>query len=85
MAENFLQPDTEANKPSTRLVFASYFILYVVIVLGVGESQMIAFEDFHWHLACFSCVKCNTLLEGEGFILEEEETYCEECAKRFLN
>ena len=42
---------------------------------------MIAFEDFHWHISCFRCAKCDMSLEGEGFIMEEDDTYCQTCAE----
>ena len=46
---------------------------------------MIAFEEFSWHISCFRCVKCNVSLEGEGFIMEEEDTFCQNCAEELDN
>ncbi|CAK8687852.1 four and a half LIM domains protein 2-like [Clavelina lepadiformis] len=50
-------------------------------ISGIGETKMIAFEDFSWHLGCFKCEKCKMALENKGFVMHEEDTYCEDCAE----
>jgi len=71
-----------SSNTESKQLFLFCLILHPLFSIGLGETQMIAFEDFHWHLNCFRCAACNTVLEGEGFILEEEETYCQDCGEQ---
>ncbi|KAF7235775.1 Four and a half LIM domains protein 3 [Varanus komodoensis] len=49
-------------------------------ITGFGGGKYISFEDRHWHHNCFSCSRCTTSLVGKGFIPENEEILCRECA-----
>lgn len=48
-------------------------------ITGIGGSKMMVFEDMQWHFECFICFTCNIPLEGQGFILHEDEVYCSGC------
>lgn len=55
------------------------------IVLGIGGTRFISFEDRHWHNDCFICGLCKSSLVGRGFITDEEEDIiCPDCAKAKL-
>lgn len=49
-------------------------------ISGVGGAKMMMFEDMHWHFDCFKCSSCELQLEGQGFILSDDNLiYCTEC------
>lgn len=52
--------------------------------IGIGGTRFISFEDRHWHNDCFVCAICQTSLVGRGFITDESEIICPECAKQKL-
>jgi LIM domain len=52
--------------------------------LGIGGTRFISFEDRHWHNDCFICASCKTSLVGRGFITDEADIICPECAKQKL-
>ncbi|CAH1133286.1 unnamed protein product [Ceutorhynchus assimilis] len=66
--ELFAKRCTACNKPIT----------------GIGGTKFISFEDRHWHNDCFFCASCNTSLVGRGFITDQEDIICPECAKQKL-
>lgn len=41
---------------------------------------MISFEDLGWHVGCFTCQTCSALLEGQGFVMLDDDTFCAQCA-----
>lgn len=51
---------------------------------GIGGTRFISFEDRHWHNDCFICASCKTSLVGRGFITDEADIICPECAKAKL-
>lgn len=51
---------------------------------GIGGTRFISFEDRHWHNDCFICASCKTSLVGRGFISDEADIICPECAKARL-
>lgn len=53
-------------------------------LLGIGGTRFISFEDRHWHNDCFICASCNTSLVGRGFITDEADIICPDCAKAKL-
>ena len=53
-------------------------------ITGIGGTRFISFEDRHWHNDCFQCVSCNTSLVGRGFITDDSDIICPECAKQKL-
>jgi LIM domain len=55
------------------------------LILGIGGTRFISFEDRHWHNDCFICGSCKTSLVGRGFISDEDEDIiCPDCAKAKL-
>ena len=46
-----------------------------------GSTKFISFEDRHWHNECFLCSMCQQSLVGKGFITDEENIICPDCAK----
>lgn len=54
------------------------------MVLGIGGTRFISFEDRHWHNDCFICAQCKTSLVGKGFITDGQDIICPECAKQKL-
>ncbi|XP_071053150.1 four and a half LIM domains protein 2 isoform X5 [Onthophagus taurus] len=53
-------------------------------ITGIGGTKFISFEDRHWHNDCFFCAMCHTSLVGRGFITDQEDIICPECAKQKL-
>ncbi|XP_031620250.1 zinc finger protein 431 isoform X2 [Contarinia nasturtii] len=53
-------------------------------ITGIGGTRFISFEDRHWHNDCFICASCKTSLVGRGFITDEADIICPECAKAKL-
>ncbi|XP_076630715.1 four and a half LIM domains protein limpet isoform X2 [Colletes latitarsis] len=53
-------------------------------ITGIGGTRFISFEDRHWHNDCFICAGCKTSLVGRGFITDNEDIICPECAKMKL-
>ncbi|XP_065163065.1 four and a half LIM domains protein 2 isoform X4 [Atheta coriaria] len=53
-------------------------------ITGIGGTKFISFEDRHWHNDCFFCASCRTSLVGRGFITDQEDIICPECAKQKL-
>ncbi|XP_035784525.1 zinc finger protein 454-like isoform X3 [Anopheles albimanus] len=53
-------------------------------ITGIGGTRFISFEDRHWHNDCFICAICKTSLVGRGFITDEQDVICPECAKQKL-
>uniref|UniRef100_A0A670K1I6 Four and a half LIM domains protein 3 n=1 Tax=Podarcis muralis TaxID=64176 RepID=A0A670K1I6_PODMU len=49
-------------------------------ITGFGGGKYVSFEDRHWHHNCFSCSRCAASLVGKGFIPENEEILCRDCA-----
>ncbi|XP_039261106.1 four and a half LIM domains protein 2-like [Styela clava] len=49
-------------------------------ITGLGGGKMISFEDLGWHVDCFTCRTCSTALEGQGFVMLEDDTFCAGCA-----
>lgn len=60
------------------------FHVFFIIILGIGGTRFISFEDRHWHNDCFICATCKTSLVGRGFITDETDIICPECAKQKL-
>ena len=52
--------------------------------LGIGGTRFISFEGRHWHNDCFLCSSCKTSMVGKGFITDNEDILCPECAKKRL-
>jgi len=48
-------------------------------ITGIGGSKMMVYEDMQWHFECFVCFTCSSPLEGQGFILHDDEVYCSAC------
>ena len=44
--------------------------------------RFVSFEGKHWHSSCFSCTSCSSSLVDKGFIAEEGEILCIECARQ---
>lgn len=59
-------------------------IFFVYFIAGIGGTRFISFEDRHWHNDCFTCASCKTSLVGRGFITDETDIICPECAKQKL-
>ncbi|XP_044742918.1 four and a half LIM domains protein 2-like isoform X2 [Chrysoperla carnea] len=53
-------------------------------ITGIGGTRFISFEERHWHNDCFVCASCNTSLVGHGFITDDTDIICPECAKKKL-
>lgn len=53
-------------------------------ITGIGGTRFISFEDRHWHNDCFICASCKTSLVGRGFITDDADIICPECAKAKL-
>ncbi|XP_044752555.1 prickle planar cell polarity protein 3-B isoform X7 [Coccinella septempunctata] len=53
-------------------------------ITGIGGTKFISFEDRHWHNDCFFCAMCRTSLVGRGFITDQDDIICPECAKQKL-
>ncbi|XP_076269314.1 four and a half LIM domains protein limpet isoform X1 [Rhynchophorus ferrugineus] len=53
-------------------------------ITGIGGTKFISFEDRHWHNDCFFCASCRTSLVGRGFITDQDDIICPECAKQKL-
>ncbi|XP_045472471.1 uncharacterized protein LOC123679123 isoform X4 [Harmonia axyridis] len=53
-------------------------------ITGIGGTKFISFEDRHWHNDCFFCAMCRSSLVGRGFITDQDDIICPECAKQKL-
>ncbi|GAB6023468.1 hypothetical protein CHUAL_008247 [Chamberlinius hualienensis] len=53
-------------------------------ITGIGGTRFISFEDRHWHNDCFICAVCRNSLVGKGFITDNQDVLCPECAKERL-
>ncbi|XP_050309425.1 prickle planar cell polarity protein 3-B-like isoform X3 [Anthonomus grandis grandis] len=53
-------------------------------ITGIGGTKFISFEDRHWHNDCFFCASCRSSLVGRGFITDNDDIICPECAKQKL-
>ena len=51
---------------------------------GIGGTRFISFEGRHWHNDCFNCTSCKASMVGKGFITDQEDILCPECAKKRL-
>ena len=60
------------------------FVDNCFLILGIGGTRFISFEDRHWHNDCFICAGCNSSLVGRGFITDGDDIICPECAKQKL-
>ena len=49
---------------------------------GFGNTKFIAFEKLAWHYECFICAMCNGSMVGKGFIQDEGDIICPECARK---
>ena len=49
---------------------------------GFGNTKFIAFEKLAWHYECFICASCNESMVGKGFIQDEGNIICPECARK---
>ena len=49
---------------------------------GFGNTKFIAFEKQAWHYECFICGLCNVSMVGKGFIQDESDIICPECARK---
>lgn len=65
-------------------LFAKRCTACVKPITGIGGTRFISFEDRHWHNDCFICANCKTSLVGRGFITDEQDVICPECAKQKL-
>ncbi|XP_038118016.1 paxillin isoform X2 [Culex quinquefasciatus] len=65
-------------------LFAKRCTSCVKPITGIGGTRFISFEDRHWHNDCFICAICKTSLVGRGFITDEQDVICPECAKQKL-
>ncbi|XP_063719845.1 four and a half LIM domains protein 2-like isoform X2 [Symsagittifera roscoffensis] len=65
--ELFAKRCTACNKPIT----------------GIGGTKFISFDGRHWHNECFNCdgPNCGENLVGKGFITDQQEILCPNCAK----
>ena len=72
-AHDELTPSTPAPPSSLPWRFA-----------GIGGTRFISFEGRHWHNDCFLCSSCKTSMVGKGFITDNEDILCPECAKKRL-
>jgi len=60
--------------------FAKKCIQCDLPISGSDGTKMMMFEDMHWHFDCFKCFSCDQQLEGQGFLLNEEnQIFCTEC------
>ncbi|OQV12122.1 Four and a half LIM domains protein 2 [Hypsibius exemplaris] len=46
-----------------------------------GSTKFVSFENRHWHNECFECSQCQQSLVGKGFITDEDNIICPDCAK----
>ncbi|XP_022708439.1 four and a half LIM domains protein 2-like isoform X1 [Varroa jacobsoni] len=53
-------------------------------ITGIGGTRFISFEDRNWHNECFICAMCRCSLVGKGFITDESDILCPDCAKQKL-
>ncbi|KAM4835762.1 four and a half LIM domains protein 1-like [Thomomys bottae] len=52
-------------------------------ITGFGKgTSVVAYEGLTWHDYCFSCKKCSTNLASKRFVLQSEQVYCPDCAKK---
>ncbi|XP_055609961.1 transforming growth factor beta-1-induced transcript 1 protein isoform X3 [Uranotaenia lowii] len=65
-------------------LFAKRCTACIKPITGIGGTRFISFEDRHWHNDCFICANCKTSLVGRGFITDEQDIICPECAKQKL-
>jgi len=49
---------------------------------GFGNTKFIAFEKLAWHYECFICALCKASMVGKGFIQDEDDIICPECARK---
>lgn len=52
-------------------------------ITGIGGTKFISFDGRHWHNECFNCngPNCGENLVGKGFITDQQEILCPNCAK----
>ena len=50
--------------------------------VGTGGTRFVSFEGRHWHSSCFTCTSCFSSLVDKGFIAEEKEILCIDCARK---
>lgn len=52
-------------------------------VPGFGRgTNVVNYEDKSWHEYCFNCKKCSLSLANKRFVINEENIYCTDCAKK---
>ncbi len=49
---------------------------------GLGSTKFVAFEKLAWHNECFFCAICKESMVGKGFIQDEGNIICPECARK---
>ena len=61
------------------------FVLLITIKIGkggLGSTRFVAFETLAWHNECFFCATCKVSMVGKGFIQDENDIVCPECARK---
>ena len=61
------------------------FVLLITIDIGkggLGSTRFVAFETLAWHNECFFCATCKVSMVGKGFIQDENDIVCPECARK---
>ncbi|MED6273543.1 Pre-rRNA-processing protein fhl1 [Characodon lateralis] len=52
-------------------------------ITGFGHgTNVVNYEGYSWHEYCFSCKKCSLSLANKRFVLNGEQIYCPDCAKK---
>nr|CAI5869628.1 unnamed protein product [Callosobruchus analis] len=77
----WLERGSPAVTRSRIALIASASCLQRGATLATSPSQVYR----HWHNDCFFCASCRTSLVGRGFITDQEDIICPECAKQKLS
>ncbi|KAF7707326.1 hypothetical protein HF521_018544 [Silurus meridionalis] len=52
-------------------------------ITGFGRgTNVVNYENHTWHEYCFNCKKCSLSLAHKRFVMQEENIYCPDCAKK---
>uniref|UniRef100_A0A8C7DLC0 Four and a half LIM domains 1a n=1 Tax=Oncorhynchus kisutch TaxID=8019 RepID=A0A8C7DLC0_ONCKI len=67
-----------------RIYLAHYYAAHTISHnTGFGHgTNVVNYEGHSWHEYCFNCKKCSLSLANKRFVINGEDIYCPDCAKK---
>uniref|UniRef100_A0A8B9H7L7 Four and a half LIM domains 1a n=1 Tax=Astyanax mexicanus TaxID=7994 RepID=A0A8B9H7L7_ASTMX len=73
----------ECKQPIRSLNMLTLQFLFPSNLSGFGKgTNVVNYENNTWHEYCFNCKKCSLSLAHKRFVLNGENIYCTDCAKK---